>query len=284
LKKNQWIVAGAGILLTISLFVYFIYGDHTARIKEQDANTNAEIITIDSILVHAKERLTPDQLTRINLLENSISRGNVTDQQLTVYHRLEHFWKDTARVPALYAWYNAEAARLENSEKKLNFAAHLFLNILRSESNAQLRKWEALQAKELFERSLKINPVNDSARVGIGACYLFGEISPTPMEGILMIRTVAEKDSTNVFAQMMLGHGSVLSGQYEKAIDRFQNALLTDPDNTEALLMIVKIAEEYEKSSQTDKAVAAYSIALRSVKKEEWRSELQKRIDDLKKK
>lgn len=50
-----------------------------------------------------------------------------------------------------------------------------------------------MQAKDLFERSLTINPANDSAKIGLGACYLFGEISPTPMEGILKIREVAEK-------------------------------------------------------------------------------------------
>ena len=68
----------------------------------------------------------------------------------------------------------------------------------------QRRQWKALQAKDLFERSLKINPDNDSAKVGLGACYLFGDISATPMEGILKIREVVEKDSTNIYAQMML--------------------------------------------------------------------------------
>ncbi len=72
-----------------------------------------------------------------------------------------------------YAWYEAEAARLENSEKTLTFAAHLFLENLQQEENPALAKWKALQAKDLFERSLKINPDNDSAKVGLGACLSF---------------------------------------------------------------------------------------------------------------
>ncbi len=83
-------------------------------------------------------------------------------------------------------------------------------------------RWEALQAKDLFERSLKINPDNDSAKVGLGACYLFGNIAPNPMEGIAKIMEVVEKDSTNAYAQMTLAKGSLLSGQIDKAISRLQ--------------------------------------------------------------
>ena len=77
------------------------------------------------------------------------------------------------------------------------------------ENDQTLRRWKALQAKDLFERSLKINPDNDSANIGLGACYIFGNISATPMEGILKVREVAEKDSTNIYAQNVLGQGSL---------------------------------------------------------------------------
>ena len=88
----------------------------------------------------------------------------------------------------------------------------------------ELIKWKALQAKDLFERSLKINPDNDSAKVGLGACYLFGNISANPMEGIGKIMEVVEKDSTNAYAQMTLAKGSLLSGQSDKAISRLQTS------------------------------------------------------------
>jgi hypothetical protein len=87
-----------------------------------------------------------------------------------VYHQLAKFWHDSANSWEPYAWYTAEAARLENSEKNLTFAAHLFLDNLIRDDVAERRKWKALQAKDLFERSLKLNPVNDSSKVGLGAC------------------------------------------------------------------------------------------------------------------
>ncbi|MEI9910123.1 MAG: hypothetical protein WDO71_10855 [Bacteroidota bacterium] len=141
----------------------------------------------------AKSQIKPEQVIRITTLENSISRGDVKDQQLKIYHQLAHFWGDSAGIFLPYAWYEAEAARLENSENSLTFAARLFLDNLQQEQNGKFRTWEALQAKDLFERSLMINPDNDSAKVGLGACYLFGNISDAPMEGIAKIRQVLKK-------------------------------------------------------------------------------------------
>ena len=63
----------------------------------------------------------------------------------------------------------------------------------------------ANESKQLFEKALVLDPGNDSLKVGLGSCYLFGNISETPMEGIMMIRDVAERDPSNMYAQYMLG-------------------------------------------------------------------------------
>ena len=131
-------------------------------------NQAATALTIDTFLTIAKRQLTAEQTARINQLENSISRGAVKDQQIHVYHTLARFYSDTANAFEPFAWYTAEAARLENSEKNLTFAAHLFLDNLQHDEAVQRKQWKALQAKDLFERSLKINPDNDSAKVRAG--------------------------------------------------------------------------------------------------------------------
>src|SRR5262249_55421480 len=139
--------------------------------KSKEKKPVAENISVgfslDSALIGFKSQLNQQQVVRLNSLENSISRGNVKGQQLDVYHQLAHFWKDSIGIFEPYAWYEAEFARLENSEKSLTFAARLFLENLQSDRDDERRKWKALQAKDLFERSLSINPANDSAKVGL---------------------------------------------------------------------------------------------------------------------
>ena len=280
MNKAQWITIGIGILIVSALFFFGRTGPYKNGIAKNFQASPQSELTADSILFHAKEILTPAQIQWMNDLEQSVIRGDVKKQKLDVFHQLAHFWKDSARIFEPYAWYEAEAARLENSEKSLTFAAHLILENLRNEESDQLKRWKALQAKDLFERSLRINDKNDSTIVGLGACYIFGNIGENPMEGILKVRQVVEKDSTNIYAQMVLGHGSLMSGQYDRAIDRFEKVLALQPANLEAIL---RMAEVFERKEDKANAIKWYSKALPLAPNPAMRSALEKRINELKK-
>lgn len=291
MKKPQWITVAAATILTIAVFVFartvpdkkIVAETHNENDGHDHGPANSgesREITIDTILNLVRKQLTPEQSKRLALLENSISRGDVKTQQLKMYHQLSHFWGDSMGFFPAYAWYEAEAARLENSEKNLTFAAHLFLSNLQANrgDDPALVKWKALQAKELFERSLMINPDNDSSRIGLGACYLFGNISPNPMEGIKMITEVIQKDSANVYAQMTLAQGSLISGQFEKAISRLQTVCRLQPGNVEAILMLADI---YEQTGEKKKAVEWYQKSLPLIKRADVKEAVEKRIADL---
>ena len=280
MNKAQWITIAVGVLIVAGLFLFGRTGPYKSEITKTDQSISPNEITTDSILFHVKETLTPAQIKWMNDLELSVIRGDVKKQNLDVFHQLAHFWQDSARIFEPYAWYEAEAARLENSEKSLTFAAHLFLENLRNEENERLKKWKALQAKDLFERSLRINDKNDSTIVGLGACYIFGNIADNPMEGISKVRQVVERDSTNIFAQLVLGHGSLISGQYDRAIDRFGKVLAINPKNLEAILMM---AEVYERKADKTNAIKWYSNALPLAPNPNMKTALEKRIEELKK-
>jgi thioredoxin-like negative regulator of GroEL len=288
-KKSQWIVVAAAFGLVAVIYSFGNITPPKKKVKVDKAAVHSDDdghnhgggdISIDTILNVVKNQLTPEQVVRLNTLENSISRGNVKDQQIHVYHQLSRFWGDSARVFEPYAWYTAEAARLENSEKTLTFAAHLFLDNLQQTEDPRLIKWKALQAKDLFERSLKINPQNDSSKVGLGACYLFGNISAAPMEGIAKIREVAERDSTNVYAQLTLAKGSLVSGQYDKAIGRLQTVHRVQPENLEAILML---ADLYERTGEKANAAEWYRKSLDYINRADAKKEVEKRIEALRK-
>ena len=284
MKKPQWITLTASVILVVILYLFGrIVPEKKENIgRQSDVADNS--VSIDSILSDAKKRLDPAQIVRLSALENSVVRGSVNEQRLKVYHQLAHFWADTGRVFEPYAWYQAQAARLENSEKSLTFAAHLFLQNMRGENNQPLREWKALEAKDLFERSLKINPENDSSIVGLGACYIFGGINATPMEGILKVRAVADKDSSNVFAQEVLGHGSMYSGQYDKAITRFETVFRLSKENEETKVeACLMLAEAYERKADRLSAIDWYKKSLTLIKNQELKEEVNKRIDELSK-
>ncbi|RYZ29626.1 MAG: tetratricopeptide repeat protein [Chitinophagaceae bacterium] len=290
MKKPQWVTLSIAVLLVIGLFAATqgsLFGERKGNKAPSapvaaTAESHDHGLSTDSILYHAKQNLPQAQVARLAFLENSIVRGDVAEQKLHLMHQLAKYWSDSARAFTPMAWYpyayyTGEAARLENSEKSLSFAAHLFLAALAREEAHQLKDWEADQAKDLFERSLKLNPQNDSAKVGLGATILYSGHG-APMTGIAMIREVAERDPKNVFAQLTLGEASLISGQLDKAVERFKTVVQLHPENLQAAVLL---ADTYERMNKKDEAVKAYKKALPHISIPEMKKEVEKRINDL---
>lgn len=297
MKKPQWITIGAAIFLTISIFIFArrvpanraVAETHSADDGHDHGTMDAGTVSIDSLIGTIKKQLSPQQIATLSIMEGPVSGDGpaiggkeLVEQQLTAYHRLEHYWGDSIGFLPASIWYKAEAARLENSEKSLTFAAHLILNNLQEgrDPDPAMIKWKGLQAKDLFERSLKINPDNDSSKVGLGACYLFGNISPAPMEGILKIREVADRDSTNVYAQMTMVKGLLMTGQLDKAISRLSTVCQVDPDNVGALVLLADI---YAQQNNKPAAIEYYRKSLIYIKHPNDRQMIEERIRELSK-
>jgi tetratricopeptide (TPR) repeat protein len=281
-KKQPFLLVS--IALVAFVLLYF-FGKTIPPQKAPPVNTGAQhsehqSIEFHDLLARAKEKINPAQNERLLKLENSVVRGDVKEQQIHVYHQLARFWADSAHIFEPYAYYTAEAAKLENSEKSLTFAAHLFLDNLMTESQPAIQNWLASNAKVLFEKAIALNPANDSSKIGLGACYLFGNISDNPMQGILPVREIAQKDPGNIYAQMILGLGGKKSGQFDKAIERFNIVVSKQPDNMEA---IFNLAECYEAKGDKANAVKWYEVVKKLVKVPEAQKELEKRIIELKK-
>ncbi len=279
MNKQQVILTVGGFLLLILLFVF---GKTIPDKKPQTITANTphqeKSIDIEKMLTHAKERLNPYQLEKITSLENSVKRGDVKNQQISVYKQLASIWRDSVMLFEPYAYYTAQAAKLENSEKSLTFAAHLFLNNLKTEEDAAMQTWLTTNAKDLFERALQINPANDSSTIGLGACYIFGNAGANPMQGIAPIKQIVDKNPNNLFGQFILGLGGIKSGQYEKAIERFKIIVEKQPDNLEAAL---NLAETYDRKGEKENAVRWYKEVKQKIANPEAQKELDARIKAL---
>jgi len=278
-KQQIGLVTGGALLLCL----IFLFGrtippqKNTAPVA---ATTGSKAIDVGAILTAARQQLTPTQQAYVSQLEAAVVRGDVKNQQIKVYKQLAAFWRDSAHMLLPYAWYTSEAAKLENSEKNLTFAAQFLLEGLRRQDNPELKKWMATQAKELFEKALQLNPGNDSLKVGLGSCYLFGGISDMPMQGIQIIKEVADRDPNNMYAQFMLGMGGLVSGQLDRAIERLTKVAEHEPGNLEAVLML---AEANERKGDSATAVKWYEVSKKNIRDTGIVNEINSRINLLKK-
>ena len=79
---------------------------------------------------------------------------------------------------------------------------------------------------------------------------------------------------------MMLGKASLLSGQFDKAADRFKAVLRIKPRSLDALLLLGEVSE---RKGDKKAAIEWYSKSLPLVQIPELKAGIEKRIADLQK-
>jgi tetratricopeptide (TPR) repeat protein len=286
MKRQQFFVAGTGVLLFLALY---FFGSTVPPQKKPEASAEGaagasivKSIGLQDILQASQARLNPAQLSYVSRLQNSVVRGDVKAQQLSAYRQLAGFWRDSVREGFLpYAYYTGEVAKLENSEKSLTFAAQLFLQSLSGQDNPALKGWMATNAKELFEKALALNPGNDSSKIGLGASYIFGSSAESPtevMQGIQKILEVARRDTSNMYAQFMLGWGGIQSGQLDKAVERLTTVVRHQPANIEATLLL---AEVYQQKGEKAEAIKWFEATRKMIGNPDMIKEIDQRIQSL---
>jgi tetratricopeptide (TPR) repeat protein len=289
LKKEQVILLAGAALLVIALFVFGRTVPakqlNTPKASDEHAGHNHAAAFdiaqfVDTVARPQLEKTLQDELLG---LEKKLETNPNEVAKALISRQIADFWQKKATKNNLlpFAWWNGRAAKLEKSEKSLTFAARYFLEKLEGAPAPEVRNWMAAESKSLFEQALSINPGNDSNKVGLGACYIFGGIGGEPqetMQGIQTILEVARRDSLNMYAQFMLGVGGVVSGQLDKAASRFKTVVQREPGNVEA---IFRLADVYEQLGKKDSAILWYKTSLKQVEMPDFRNAIEKRIEEL---
>lgn len=275
------LLAAGGLIV---LLVLFLFGKTTITKSDFPHAAEPEIpsFNIEAAITKQKQQLTPSQLMYVSKLENDIARGDLKKQSQQQLTQLADFWKDSTGIFFPYAYYLSEAAKLDNSEKNLTFAARLILANMRREDSVALKSWEAETAASLFERALKLDPDNADLKVGLGSCYVYGQgmigDPQQTMKGIQQLLDVVRKDSNNMQAQLVLGVGAVISRQYDKAVERLNKVVSFDPHNLEAVSWL---ADAYAGSGDKINAIKWYTQTKHLVNNPEFSKEIDERIKAL---
>lgn len=103
-----------------------------------------------------------------------------------------------------------------------------------------------------------------------------------PMQTILKLRELAEKEPDNIDAQYHLGVFSWQTGQYDKAMARFRTVAAKDPKGYPDALAY--LGQAYATLDSTDKAIAALETYKTLVTDTALRNGADRLITDLKKK
>ena len=278
MHKKQIILISSAAILLILLVIFGKTVNPNKKVVEPIQEQNIQHFKFEKVLQNSKESLSQAHKALLLKIEKNAETHSGTEKIHALNH-LANFWRDSARYYEPYLFYISEAAKLENSEKSLTFAAQQFTSSLLEVSEPSVQSWLATNAKVLFDKALSINPNNDSSIIGLGACYILGNISTNPMEGILPLKEIVTKNPANIYAQLILGLGGKKSGQFDKAIERFLLIVEKQPTNIEAIL---HLAECYEQKHDKLNAKIWYLKASSLINNEVIKKEIENRINELK--
>jgi tetratricopeptide (TPR) repeat protein len=278
--KKQIILVATGILLVVALFFLGKTVSDTKPVATMPAQ-KTQGFDIEKFISKEKNNLTITQLNFLSQIEDSTASST---NKISAYNSLAAFWKDSIHLFEPFAYYTEAASKLDNSEKSLTFAAQIFLEGLRGEDDLAKVEWESGEAISLYEKALALNPENDDLKIELASCYIYGKgRSGDPqetMKGIQQLLSVVRKDSTNMKAQMVLGVGGYVSGQYDKAITRLKKVVTAQPDNFEATAFL---ADTYAAQGNKEEAIKWYNVSKRLSNNPDYNNEVDKRINTLQK-
>lgn len=276
--KKQYLIGAIGFAFVLILFYFGKTTTETKPVQQTKPEASNQF-DVQQFILQEKQKLTPELSKSITDIENAYLQTADKSQKLIVLNTAANFWKDTAQNFKLYAFYNSEAAKLDNSEKNLTFAAQQFLTLLRDEHDEAMLAWESDEAIRLFQEAIKLNPNNEDLKIGLGSSYVFGKgrngDPQETMKGIQELLGVVRRDSTNMRAQLVLGIGGYVSGQYDKAISRLTKVIIAQPDNLEAIAFL---ADTYAAQGNKADAIKWYNVSKRLANNPEYSKEVDNRI------
>jgi tetratricopeptide (TPR) repeat protein len=244
-KKQLIVIAGSLVLIVLLLFANTKLPKNAEKTAMSEHSGNTATTTITSLVESAKGRLDKEQRAAVNGLEE---RLKTSPDKKTAFEDMINMW-DSLRQPVVSAYYTEQAALASPVEKNWLEAGNRYYTSTRFAPETE-RPMLYSKAIECFEKVLQLNPANTDAKINLGACYVEG--TAEPMKGIGMLKEVEKTDSNNVSLQLNFAFFSEKSGQWDKAIARFEKVLKIQPDFIEAYL---HLADAYEQKGDKAKAI-----------------------------
>lgn len=277
IRTKQAILIGAVVLLVAFLFTRDIKG--LVKPKEQTSSTPAggpmtaqapatAEINLKEVSTVAKNTINASLAAEIVALENAYNSAS-EDQKATEAKLLAKKWDDLEQtVPS--ALYLEIVASKEPTLNNWLTAGDTFMKAFDNTRDSVLLPALLQKANLAYTNAVKIDSNSNDAKTGLGITIVNG--MGAPMAGIAMLMDVVKKDPKNLKANMSLGTFAMKSGQFDKAITRFQNIIAMKP-SPDAYFYL---GTAYENLGKNPEAIEAYEKS----KKLAANATLSKFIDD----
>lgn len=256
-NKLQWILILSAIILVTVLWNLDIKAPNSNKSggrAEQETKPSSAALNLQELKSNALNNVPTDVKNNINMLEKKFEEASADQQKETRLELADAYfaYKQYAVAALLYLEQSEKDA--SNAEMYVK-AGDAFREAYRAGTDSNITPLLVEKAKSSYQKAMELDPKNLDAKTGVATCYV--DASENPMQGIMLLREVVAADPENVNANLNLGMFSMKSGQFDKAISRFETVVKKKP-SAENYAML---AESYEQSGNKVEAIKALKKA-----------------------
>jgi tetratricopeptide (TPR) repeat protein len=270
-KAQVSVIIGSVIVIVLLLFANTKLPKKEVETGLSDHAGSAKSAT-NNLFEETKNGLSQGEKQTFNKLESALT---VSSDKAEALENSVRVW-DSLQQPVLAAHYKEQQAIAFSNEKTWEGAGNRYYSAAhagKEESRSTLYD----KAIECFEKTVQLNPGNTNAKIDLASCYV--ERGSNPMQGISMLREIEKTDSNNVKLQLSFAFFSLKSGQWDKAIKRFEKVLKLQPDYSEVYWYL---ADAYTQKGEKVKTIESLEKYVASTKDKALKKEVQGYIDKLK--
>ncbi len=242
MNKAQWVLLAVGALLFLGLY----YGFDTQPAKHKSIEKQRQLAAVStdatSLLIDARAKLGAEDQATVQLLESKVSSAESDSVKIDLFKTLSGLWYNLDQ-PAISGHYAEEVAKLEKNEEAWSIAGTTYSICVEREKEEKIKAFCTQQAIQSLENAASLNPTNLQHKVNLALIYVENPPADNPMKGVLMLTELNEKFPQNPLILTQLGRLAIKTGQFEKAVERLQQALTADPEYSKAICLI---AQAYE--------------------------------------
>jgi tetratricopeptide (TPR) repeat protein len=252
MTKLQYLVVGSAVALFLVLYLACETKPPKQSLVEKSRLAQAELIDINDLIRQAHDQLPPTQLGTLQVLEQELSTAESDTGKVSILQRLSGQWYNSNQA-AIAGYYAEEAAQLSNTEEAWSITGTTYSICVQREEDSQVRAYCNQHAVSAYQNAISLNPEEVSHKVNLALAYT--ELPPEnePMKGVLMLRELQEQYPQNVSVLNTLARLGIKTGQFDRALQRLEQAQAIDPDNTNTICLL---SQAYAGLGNTEQAAA----------------------------
>jgi Flp pilus assembly protein TadD len=182
------------------------------------------------------------------------------------------------KLPLLACETIREIASTESNETNWNKVGDAYSAVsMIEQSNAALAHYAMENAITGYRKASEINPENTDYKIKLASSLM--ELGEEVMQGVQILLGIIEKNPDHIPANLTLGRYGIISGQYEKAIQRLEKVVKLDPTNTEAYFYL---AEAYNGIGRKEDAIETFLQCKKLVNDPGFSAEIDNYINKIK--